>query len=146
MFLWNSLVFSMFQWMLAIDSLVLSPFLNPAYTFKPSFCIHVQLKPSWKDFWHFLASMRNECICMVVGTFFGIALLWDWNENWSFVVLWLWLTFPNLLAYWVQHFKASYFFMILNSSAAIPSPPLALFILMLPKAHLTSHSRICSSR
>ena len=32
-----------------------------------------------------------------------------------------------------------------NSSAAIPSPPLALFMVMLPKAHLTSHSRISGS-
>ena len=28
----------------------------------------------------------------------------------------------------------------------IPSPPLALFIVMLPKAHLTSHSRMSGSR
>ena len=33
-----------------------------------------------------------------------------------------------------------------NSSAGIPSPPLALFIVMLPKAHLTSHSRMSGSR
>ena len=32
-------------------------------------------------------------------------------------------------------------FRIWNSSAGILSPPLALFIVMLPKAHLTSHSR-----
>ena len=31
-------------------------------------------------------------------------------------------------------------FRIWNSSTAIPSPPLALFIVMLSKAHLTSHS------
>ena len=30
------------------------------------------------------------------------------------------------------------FFRILNSSAGIPAPPLALFVIMLPKAHLTS--------
>jgi len=36
-------------------------------------------------------------------------------------------------------------FRIWNSSW-IPSPPLALFILMLPKAHLTSHSRMSVSR
>ena len=29
--------------------------------------------------------------------------LWDWNENWPFPVLWLLLSFPNLLTYWVQH-------------------------------------------
>ena len=37
-------------------------------------------------------------------------------------------------------------FRILNSSAGISSPPLALFVVMLPKAHLTSHSRMSSSR
>ena len=34
----------------------------------------------------------------------------------------------------------------LNSSTGVPSPPLALFIVMLPKAHLTSHSRMSGSR
>ena len=33
-----------------------------------------------------------------------------------------------------------------NSSVGIPSPPLALFVVMLPKAHLTSHSRMSGSR
>ena len=37
-------------------------------------------------------------------------------------------------------------FRIWNRSAGIPSPPLALFIVMLPKAHLTSHSRVSGSR
>ena len=37
-------------------------------------------------------------------------------------------------------------FRISNSSTGIPSPPLALFIVMLPKAHLTSHSRMSGSR
>ena len=37
-------------------------------------------------------------------------------------------------------------FRIWNGSAGIPSPPLALFIVMLPKAHLTSHSRMSGSR
>ena len=37
-------------------------------------------------------------------------------------------------------------FRIWNSSAGIPSPPLALFVVMLPKAHLTSHSRMSGSR
>ena len=32
------------------------------------------------------------------------------------------------------------------SSSGIPSPPLPLFIVMLPKAHLTSHSRMSGSR
>ena len=37
-------------------------------------------------------------------------------------------------------------FRIWNSSTGIPSPPLALLIVMLPKAHLTSHSRMSGSR
>ena len=42
-------------------------------------------------------------------------------------------------------FRASSF-RIWSSSTGIPSPPLALFLLMLPKAHLTSHSRMCGSK
>ena len=37
-------------------------------------------------------------------------------------------------------------FRIGKSSAGIPSPPLALFMVMLPKSHLTSHSRMSGSR
>ena len=37
-------------------------------------------------------------------------------------------------------------FSIWNSSTGIPSPPLALFIVMLSKAHLTLHSRMSGSR
>ena len=32
-------------------------------------------------------------------SFFGIALIWDWNESSSFPVLWPLLNFPNLLTY-----------------------------------------------
>ena len=37
---------------------------------------------------------------------------------------------------------AASYFRIWNSSPGIPSYPLALFVVMLPKAHLTSHSRM----
>ena len=37
-------------------------------------------------------------------------------------------------------------FRIWHSSTGIPSPLLALFVVMLPKAHLTSHSRMSGSR
>ena len=37
-------------------------------------------------------------------------------------------------------------FRIWNSSAGIPSPPLTLFIVMHPKVHLTTHSRMSASR
>ena len=57
------------------------------------FLIHVLLKPSLKDFEHNLASMGNEHKCLVVWIFFCTALLWDWNENWPFPVLWPLLSF-----------------------------------------------------
>ena len=47
------------------------------------FSVHV-LKPNLKEFEHNLISMWNESSCMVIWTFFGIAFLWDWNENWLF--------------------------------------------------------------
>ena len=83
--------------------------------------------------------------CAVFGGFFAIAFLRNWDENWPFPVLWPLLSFPDLLAYWVQHFH-SIIFRIWNSSTGIPSPPLAFFIVMLPKAHLTLHSRMSGSR
>ena len=84
---------------------------------------------------------------MVVSKFFGIAFLWDWNENWSLPVLW-----PGHC--WVfqicWHIECSTFtassFRIWNSSAGIPLSLLALFLVMLPKAHLTLHSRMSGSR
>ena len=54
--------------------------------------------------------------------------------------------FPNMLAYWVQFTFTASAFRIWNSSTGIPSPPLALFLVMLPKVHLTSHSRMSGSR
>ena len=73
------------------------------------FSVHIMLKPSLENFEHYFASVSNECNCAVVWTFFGISFLWDWNENWTFPVLWALLSFPNLLAYWVQHFHSIIF-------------------------------------
>ena len=73
------------------------------------FMVHVLLKPGLENFEHYLTSMRDECNCAVVWAFFGIVFLWDRNENWPFPVLWPLLNFPNLLAYWVQHFHSIIF-------------------------------------
>ena len=134
----------MIQWMLAIWSLVSLPVLNPAWTYG-KFLVHVLAKPSLENFEHYFASMWNKCNCEVVWTFFGTAFLWDWNENrpfqsyghcWVFQICW--------------HIECSTFiassFRIWNSSTGMPSPPLALFLVMLSKAHLTSHSRMSGSR
>ena len=70
------------------------------------FSVHVLLKPCLENFEQYFASMWDEHNCAVIWTFFGIAFLWDWNENWPFPVLWPLLSFPNLLTYWVQHFNS----------------------------------------
>ena len=73
------------------------------------FTVCVLLKPGLENFGHYFASVWDKCNCAVVWTFFDIALLWDWNENWPFPALWPLLSFPNLLAYWVQHFHSIIF-------------------------------------
>ena len=73
------------------------------------FIIHILLKPGLENFEHYFDSMWDECNCVVVWTVFGIAFLWDWNENWPFPVKWSQLSFPNLLAYWVQNFNSIIF-------------------------------------
>ena len=88
------------------------------------FLVHVLLKPGLENFEDYFATMWDECNCAVVWAFFGIAFLWDWNENWPFPVLWPLLSFPYFLAYWGSTFTASSF-RIWNSSTGIPSPPQA---------------------
>ena len=69
------------------------------------FSVHILLKASLENFEHYFAGMWNECNSVVIWTFFGMPFLWDWNENGPFPVLCSLLMFPNLLAYWVQHFE-----------------------------------------
>ena len=72
--------------------------------------------------------------------FFGSGMKTDLFQScghcWVFQICW--------------HIECSTFtalsFRIWNSSAGIPSPPLALFVVMLPKAHLTSHYRMSGSK
>ena len=87
----------------------------------------------------------DECSCVVVWTFFGIAFLCFWNEKWPFQSCGHCWVFQICWQIECNTFTASSF-KIWNSSTGIPSPPLALFVMILPKAHLTSHSRISGSR
>ena len=66
------------------------------------FTVHVLLKPGLENFEHYITSVWDECNCVGVWAFFGIAFFGDWNENWPFSVLWPLVSFPNLLAYRVQ--------------------------------------------
>ena len=101
------------------------------------FTVHVLLKPNLENYKHYFASVWDECNCVVVWTslalpFFGIGMKTDLFQScghcWVFQICW--------------YIKCSTFtassIRIWNSSTGIPSPPLALFIVMLPKAHLTS--------
>ena len=63
------------------------------------FVVHVLLKPSLEDFENYFASMWDECNFVVVWTFFGIALLWDWNENWVLLPL---LSFLNFECWYIE--------------------------------------------
>ena len=45
------------------------------------FMVHILLKPGLENFEHYFASVRDECNCAVVWAFFGVAFLWDWDEN-----------------------------------------------------------------
>ena len=86
-----------------------SPFSKTSLTIW-KFMVHILLENSGlENFEHYFTSMWDECNCAVVWAFFGIAFLWDWNENWPFPVLWSLMSFPNLLAYWVQHFHSIIF-------------------------------------
>ena len=97
------------------------------------FSVHLLLKPSLENFQHYLASMWDECNCVVVWTFFGIAFLWDWNENWLFQSCGHCWVFQICWHIECNTFTASSF-RIWNSSTGIPSSSLTLFIMMLPKA------------
>ena len=130
--------------MLEIWFLVPLPFLNPAGTSEGP-----QFTYCWNLAWRILSITLLACGMSVIVwefehsltlPFFGIGMKTDLLQScghcWVFQICW--------------HTECSTFtassFRIWNSSAGIPSPPLALFIVMLPKAHLTSHSRMSGSR
>ena len=138
MFFWNSLAF--FHDPTDVGNLISGSSAFSKTSLKIwKFTVNVLLKPGLENFEDYFTSVWDECNYAVVWAFFGIALLWDWNENWSFPVLWWLLSFPFCWHIGCSTFTASSF-TSWNSSTEIPSPPLALFIVMLPKAHLISHS------
>ena len=134
----------MIQWLLAIWSLVPLPFLNPAWTSGSSL-----FKYCWSLTWRILSItlLAREMSAVVpqfehsLGLpFFGIGMKTDLFQScghcWVFQICW---------HVECSAFTAS-FFKVWNSSTRIPSPPLTLFVVMLPKAHLTSHSKMSGSR
>ena len=109
------------------------------------FMLHILLKPGLKNFEHYFTSMSDECNCAVGWAFFGIAFLGIGMKSDVFQSCGHCLVFQICWHIECSTFTASSF-RIWNSSTRIPTPPLALFVAMLPKAHLTSHSRMSGSR
>ena len=144
MFFWNSLAFSMIQQMLAIWSLVPVTFLNPAWTSGSSHFTYC-----WSQAWIILSITLLVCEMGAIMWWFGHSLALPFFEIGMKTDL-----FQSCGHCWVFQFcwyiECSTFtassFRIWNSSTGIPSPPLALFVVTLPKAHLTSHSRMSGSR
>ena len=130
--------------MLAIWSLVPLPFLKPGWisgSLRFTYC--------WSVAWRILRITLITCEmsavvwmfeCFLTLPFFGIGMKTDLFQScfhcWVFQIFW--------------HIECSSFtassFRIWNSSTGIPSHPLALFVVMLSKAHLSSHSRMSGSR
>ena len=89
--------------------------------------------------------MLNECNSAVVSTFFALPFFGIEMKTYLFQscgLCWIFQIFWHIEC---RTFTASSF-RIWNSLAEIPSPPLALFIVMLPKAHLILHSKMSGSR
>ena len=144
LFFWNFLVFAMIQRTLAIWSLVPLPFLKPAWTSGSS-----RFTYCWSLSWRILSITLLACEMSAIVRYFehslalplfGIEMKTDLFQScgycWVFQIWWHieWSTFTASS------------FRIWNSSTGIPSLLLALFVVMLPKAHLTSHSRMSGSR
>ena len=114
-------------------------FLNPAWRPGSSWFTYCW-SLTWRTSRITLRPCEMSATCAGVWGFFGIAILWDWNENWPFPILW------PLLSYLCWYSECStltaFYFRIWNSSAEIPSPSIAMFVVVLPKVHLISHSRM----
>ena len=127
--------FTMIYCMLAIWSLVPLPFLNPAWTSGISRFMYC-----WSLAWRILSITLLACEMRAIMQysehsltllFLGIGMKTDLfqlcGHCWVFQICW--------------HIECSTFtassYRIWNSSTGIPSPPLALFVAMISKAHLT---------
>ena len=137
-FFWNFPAFSIIQWMLAIWSLVSLTFLNPTWTSESS-----RFTYYWSLAWRILSITLLVCEMSAIMWYFehSLALPFfgmktDLYQSYSnrtnspghcqvFQICW----YIECITFTALSFR------IWNSSAGIPSTPLGLFIVMLPKAH-----------
>ena len=143
MVFWNSLAFLMIRYMFAIWSLVPVPFLNPTWTSGVSWFMYC-----WSLAWRILSITLLACEMSATVKyfehylslpFFGIEMKTDLFQSccycWVLHICWH-IDYRSLTA---SSFR------IWNGSAGISSAPLALFVVMLPQAHLTSQPRMSGS-
>ena len=108
------------------------------------FMVHKLLEPDLENFEHYFPSVWHERNCVVIWMFFGMAfgigvktdLFQSCGSCWVFQMCWH-IEFSTFTAASLRTW---------NSSIGIPSVPLTLLVVMLPKAHLTLHSRMSGSR
>ena len=126
MFFWNSLAFP-------LDPVDVGNLISGSSAFSNTslniwkFTVHILLKPGLENFEHYFTSMWDECNCVVVWEFFGIAffgigmktdLFQSCGHCWVFQICWH-IEFSTFTASSSR---------IWNSSTGIPLPPLALFV------------------
>ena len=140
MFFWKCLGILMIQRMLTIWSLVPLPFLKPAWTPGSSRFTYCQ-SLAWRILSiTLLACEKNAIVCLLQHSlalpFFGIGMKTDLFQScghcWVFQICW----------HIACSTSTASSFRIWNSSTGIPSPPLALFIVIFLKVRLTSQSRM----
>ena len=119
---WNSLAFTMIQWMLAIWSLVCLPFLNPAYISGSSQFTYCK-SLAWRILSIPLLAYEMSTTVLLSEHSLGL----KWKLTFSSPAATVLLSFPHWLAHWVQHFKASSYFRIWNRSAVIPLSPSSVY-------------------
>ena len=142
MLFWDSLAFFMIQQLLAIWALVPLPFLNPAWT------VNSQFTYCWSLAWGILSIILLACDMAAIVQYFEHSLAWPFFGTGMKIDL-----FQSCGHCWIfqmcWHIEVSTFtassFTIWNSSTRIPSPLLSLFIVMLPKVHLTLEYRMPGS-
>ena len=143
MFSWFFLFAFCDQQVLVIWSLVPLLFLNPACTSGSSRFMYC-----WSLAWRILSIALLACAMN--------AIVWELEHSLALHFFEIGMEtnlFQSCGLCWVFqiccHFECRILtaasFRIWNSSAGIPWPLLALFIVMLPEAHLTSHSRMSGS-
>ena len=137
MFFWNSCFFD--------DPTGVGNLISGSFAFSKSSLNLWKFMYCWSLAWRILSITSLACEMSAVVQMFEHSLAFPFLKTDLFKSCHHCSIFPICWHIEFSTFTASSF-RIWNSSTEIPSPPLGLFVVMLPKAHLTSHSRLSGSR